>query len=77
MIAGNVCWHAGLDLEFVSAALWEKLLAELCCTADDLKISGSVDGLSKILYTRGSCDMRQVLHTSSCTNWSTSSRIVA
>ena len=41
----------------------------LNCVADDLKISGSVDGLSKILHTRGSCDIEQVLH-SSCVNFS-------
>lgn len=49
----------------------KRLLADLYCNADDLKISGSVDGLSKILYTRGSCDIGQVLHTSSCLIWST------
>lgn len=33
----------------------------LCvCPAEDVKISGSVDPLSKVHYTRGQCDMGQV-----------------
>lgn len=33
----------------------------LCtCPADDVKISGSVDSLSKVHYTRGQCDMGRV-----------------
>ena len=38
----------------------------MCHAADDLKIKGSIDMLSKVLYTRGRCDIGQVqvLHNS-------------
>lgn len=46
---------------------FSKLVAEFVVfkSADDTKISGSVDGLSKILYTDGSSDIAQVFHNPS------------